>query len=391
VNAPQSGWPHRVWADIRLDHLRDNVALLRNRLAPTTRLMAVVKADAYGHGAVAIARELQSIGVDAFGVGDSGEAFELREAGVRGTILILGAIVDGEQERVVAHDLSVCIHSESRIDRLEREARRQGRRCRVHLKVDTGMGRLGVLPSRALALARRIARSRDLELEGVATHFAGTSARADAANRRQLDAFLRVRAAITRERLGAPLYHASSSSVLFSSLDAELDMVRPGLALYGVRPADAGADAEKLKPVLSLHTQVIFLKDVPAGTTIGYDRLFAAPKKTRIATLPVGYNDGLPWSLAGAGRVLVRGTPAPIVGRVSMDYTMLDVGHVRGLKVGDPVTLIGRDGEAAVAADELARAAGTIPYAIFCALGRRVARVYHSARRSPGRPLAAHA
>jgi len=377
VNAPQSGWPHRVWADIRLDHLRDNVALLRNRLAPTTRLMAVVKADAYGHGAVAIARELQSIGVDAFGVGDSGEAFELREAGVRGTILILGAIVDGEQERVVAHDLSVCIHSESRIDRLEREARRQGRRC--------------VLPSRALALARRIARSRDLELEGVATHFAGTSARADAANRRQLDAFLRVRAAITRERLGAPLYHASSSSVLFSSLDAELDMVRPGLALYGVRPADAGADAEKLKPVLSLHTQVIFLKDVPAGTTIGYDRLFAAPKKTRIATLPVGYNDGLPWSLAGAGRVLVRGTPAPIVGRVSMDYTMLDVGHVRGLKVGDPVTLIGRDGEAAVAADELARAAGTIPYAIFCALGRRVARVYHSARRSPGRPLAAHA
>jgi len=391
VNSPQRVWPHRVWADIRFDHLRDNVALLRNRLRGATRLMAVVKADAYGHGAVPVARELQAIGVDAFGVGDSGEALELREAGIRGTILVLGAIVEGEQESVVQNDLSVCIHSETRIDRLAREARRLGRRCKVHLKIDTGMGRLGVLPTRALALARRIAKSRDLELEGVATHFAGTSSRRDPENRRQLETFLRVRAAIAREGLGEPIYHAAASAVLFSGLDAELDMVRPGLALYGVAPADAGAAAAGLKPVLSLHSQVIFMKDVPAGTSVGYGRLFVAPGRTRIATLPVGYNDGLPFSLSGSGRVLLRGGFAPIVGRISMDYTMVDVGHVRGLKVGDPVTLIGRDVEAELKVEELARAAGTIPYAIFCSLGRRVARVYHSARRSPGRALAAHA
>lgn len=388
---PQRMWPHRVWADVRLDHLRDNVALLRSRLRGATRLMAVVKADAYGHGAVPVARELQSFGVDAFGVGDSGEALELREAGVRGTILVLGAIVEGEQERVVANDLSVCIHSESRIERLAREARRLGRRCRVHLKIDTGMGRLGVLPTRALALARRIARSRDLALEGVATHFAGTSSRRDPENRRQLELFLRVKAAIEREGLGEPIYHAASSAVVFSDLDAELDMVRPGLALYGVAPADAGAAADGLKPVLSLHTQIIFMKDVPAGTPIGYGRLFVALRRTRIATLPVGYNDGLPFSLSGAGRVLVRGEFAPIVGRISMDYSMVDVGHVRGLKVGEPVTLIGCDGERGLRVDELARSAGTIPYAILCSLGRRVARVYHSARRSPARTLAAHA
>ena len=391
MNSPQRVWPHRVWADIRFDHLRDNVALLRNRLRGATRLMAVVKADAYGHGAVPVARELQAIGVDAFGVGDSGEALELREAGIRGTILVLGAIVEGEQESVVQNDLSVCIHSETRIDRLAREARRLGRRCKVHLKIDTGMGRLGVLPTRALALARRIAKSRDLELEGVATHFAGTSSRRDPENRRQLETFLRVRAAIAREGLGEPIYHAAASAVLFSGLDAELDMVRPGLALYGVAPADAGAAAAGLKPVLSLHSQVIFMKDVPAGTSVGYGRLFVAPGRTRIATLPVGYNDGLPFSLSGSGRVLLRGGFAPIVGRISMDYTMVDVGHVRGLKVGDPVTLIGRDVEAELKVEELARAAGTIPYAIFCSLGRRVARVYHSARRSPGRALAAHA
>jgi len=391
VNAPQRVWPHRVWADIRLDHLRDNVALIRNRLAPATRVMAVVKADAYGHGAVPIARELQALGVDAFGVGDSGEALELREAGIRGTILVLGAIVEGEQERVVANDLSVCIHAETRVDRLEQEARRQGRRARVHLKVDTGMGRLGVLPSRALALARRIARSRDLSFEGVATHFAGTSCKRDPENERQRDAFLKVRAAVEREGLGRPLYHAAASAALFSDLDAEFDMVRPGLALYGVAPQDAGAAADGLKPVLELHTQVIFLKDVPAGTTIGYGRLFVAPRKTRIATLPVGYNDGLPFALAGAGRVRVRGAFAPIVGRVSMDYTMLDVGHVRGLKVGELVTLIGGAGRAELSVDAMARAADTIPHAIFCALGRRVARVYHSARQSHARTLLAHA
>ncbi len=384
--------PHRVWADIRLDHLRDNVALLRKRLSASTRLMAVVKADAYGHGAVEVARELQALQVAHFGVGDSGEALELRAAGIGGTILVLGAIIDGEQEKVVAHDLSVCIHSESRILQLSTEARRQRHRCRVHLKVDTGMGRLGVLPTRALALARRIARSPWLELEGVATHFAGTSSAHDPANQAQLDAFLEVRAAVEREGLGAPLWHAAASAAIFSGMSSELDLVRPGGALFGIVPADAGAAARGLKPVLSLHTQVIFLKDVLTGTPIGYQRTHRTTGKTRIATLPVGYNDGLPLRLGNRGSVLIRGTRAPIVGKVSMDYTMLDVGRIRGVKVGEPVTLIGRDGALALPVEEVAALADTIPYEVLCSLGRRVARVYHASRReTPREALTAHA
>jgi alanine racemase len=384
--------PHRVWADIRLDHLRHNVALLRRRLDPATRLMAVVKADAYGHGAVEIARELHALEVDRFGVGDSGEALELRAAGVEGSILVLGAIVDGEQEQVVAHDLSVTIHSESRIEQLSREAKRQGRRCRVHLKVDTGMGRLGVLPSRALALARRIARSPWLDFEGVATHFAGTTAGRDAQNEAQLETFLALRAAVVREGLGRPLFHASASAGIYSALKAELDLVRPGGALWGIAPPDAGPAARGLKPVLSLHTQVIFLKDVPAGTPVGYQRTHRTAGKTRIATVPVGYNDGLPFRLANRGAALIRGARAPIVGRVSMDYTMLDVGRIRGVRVGEPVTLIGRDGDASLPVEEVAALADTVAYDVLCSLGRRVARVYHASRRGAVREtLAAHA
>lgn len=384
--------PHRVWVDIRLDHLRDNYQLLRKRLAPATRVMAVVKADAYGHGAVEIARELQSLGVDHFGVGDSGEALELRSAGIGSKILILGAIVDGEQEQVVAHGLAVAIHSESRIAQLAREARRQRHVCKVHLKVDTGMGRLGVLPSRALALLRRIAKNPWLELEGVATHFAGTSSGEDRGNEEQLEEFLELRNAVRQEGLGQPLWHAAASAAIFSSLGAELDLVRPGGALWGIAPAESGAAARGLKPILSLHTQVIFLKDVVAGTSIGYGRTHRTAGKTRIATVPVGYNDGLPLRLGNRGFALVCGARAPIVGRVSMDYTMLDVGRIRGVNVGEPVTLIGRDGAAALPVEEVATLAETLPYEVLCSLGRRVARVYHSSRRGTVREaLAAHA
>jgi alanine racemase len=384
--------PHRVWADIRLDHLRDNFQLIRRRLPKTTRVMAVVKADAYGHGAVEVGRELESLQVDRFGVGDSGEALELREAGIATPIVILGAIIDGEQEQVVSHGLEVTIHSESRIDCLAREARRQGRRCRVHFKVDTGMGRLGVLPQRAMALLRRIARQPWLELAGIATHFAGTAARRDAGNEEQLARFLDLRDQVRREGLGQPLWHAASSAALFSPLRAELDMVRPGGALWGIAPTHAGAAARALKPVLSLHTQVIFLKDVPAGTPIGYERTFSTGSKTRIATVPVGYNDGLPLRLGNRGFALIRGARAPVVGRVSMDYTMLDVGRIKGVRVGEPVTLIGRDGDAALTVKEFAARAGTLPYEALCSLGRRVARVYHASRRGAVREaLAAHA
>jgi len=367
---------HRVWADVRLGALRHNVSAIRGRLPLETRLMAVVKADAYGLGATQVARELFSIGVDSFGVGDSAEAIELRESQVHGLILILGTIVAGEVEPVVAGDLSVCIHSQSRIDALADEARRQGKRCRVHLKVDTGMTRLGVLPSRALDVARHIARKKELVFEGVATHLAGTSG-SDEGNRHQMEIFLELRERIRAEGLGAPLFHAAASAGVFSDQAWALDMVRVGLALHGIAPGGIELSPGILRPILSLSTQVVFLKDVPENTAVGYQREFRARRAMRIATIPAGYNDCLPVSLSHCGAALIRGRRARYVGRISMDYATLDVSDIQGVEVSDRVTLLGADGGEEISLQELAALSGRIPHEFLCGIGKRVRRVYH--------------
>ena len=347
-----------------------------------TELLAVLKADAYGMGAVAFAQCLGREGVSAFGVGDSSEAIELRAAGIEGVVLILGAILEGEVARVVREGVSVCVHSESRVESLEAEARRQGRPAAVHLKVDTGMGRLGVLPSRALPLAWRIARSPHLEFEGVATHLAGVRCD-DRGNERQLDRFHEVAATIRREGLGNPSFHAVASTGLFSSLPFRIEgarnWVRAGLALHGIAPVAAVRSAD-LRPVLSLRTQVIFLKDLPVRATVGYQRAHQLERPSRIATIPMGYNDGLPRRLSGRGRALVGGGIAPFVGAVSMDYATLDVTELPGVRVGDPVTLVGERGGRRISLPRFARAGDRIPHEALCALGRRVVRVHAGTR-----------
>lgn len=366
---------HRVWADIDLDALSYNLARVRELLPPRTEIMVVLKADAYGHGAVAVARHLEGEGIWGFGVGDSHEALELRAAGVTRSILILGAIIEDEIEAVVKNDVSVCIHSERRAVLLDREARSQGKQARVHLMVDTGMGRLGVLPRYALGLARKIGDLPGLRLEGVATHYACSADPGDSFTEEQRLRFIEVKGALAEEGIRPAWFHASSSEALFSRRPEPFNLVRPGLAVYGIRASRMHGARPPLRPVLSLKTQIIYMKDVPAGTSIGYGRRYRTPRPTRIATLPIGYNDGLPYRLSGKGYVLVRGRRAPLVGAVSMDYTTIDVGHVEGAAVGDGVTLIGRDGERAITVEDLARMAETIPYEITCGIGRRVRRI----------------
>ncbi|MEW6742844.1 MAG: alanine racemase [Planctomycetota bacterium] len=366
----------RVWAEIDLSAISHNVNVLRSRLRPDTRFMLVIKADAYGLGAVPIARFAESLGVDAFGVGDSSEALELRQAGIVSPILVLGTIVPGEAAQVVANDVSVCIHSRDRIRLLEAEAHRQGRRVKVHLMVDTGMGRLGVSPEKALEMAAAVRESHHLELEGAATHIAGTCAADLDEDRDQLRRFRWVRAALPAAGFHGLVYHAANSRAILKGLGTDLDMVRPGLAVYGTDPDPDGETRSLLRPVLSLRTQLSFLKDVEAGTAISYGRLYRTSRLSRIATLPVGYSDGLPRRLSNKGRALVRGLEAPIVGAVTMDYTMIDISYIPGACVGDTVTLIGRDGEAAISVADVARAADALPYEVTCGLGRRVRRFY---------------
>lgn len=365
---------YRAWAEIDLDALSHNLSRIAARTGPNVRTMLVAKADAYGHGAVAIAHHARHCGVRAFGVGASSEALELRQSGVRSRILVLGTIVDEEASTVLRHDIEIALHSSDRRRFLQELASRLGLIARVHLKVDTGLGRLGVLPHKAIELLDEIRASSHLELAGVMTHMAAPGGAHDPHTHEQLSVFERVLDEARERSLLRGWVHAANSACVFTGAPL-YDCVRPGISAYGVLPGDLPG-ADELRPVMSLHSQIVFLKDLPKGATVGYGGTWTAQRPTRIATIPCGYNDGVAWRLANKGEVLVRGARARIVGRVSMDYTCIDVGEIPGVSVGDRVTLVGAQGDERITLEELADAAGTIPYEISCAIGKRVERLY---------------
>lgn len=366
----------RVWSEIDLSAIRNNVEVVRRHVRPGTRIMAVVKADAYGHGAVPVAWTALEAGASSLGVGDSSEALQLRENGITGPILILGAIIEEEIAKVVEYDIAVTVHSADLLPLLNDEARRRHQILRVHLKVDTGMGRLGVSPEGAVHVVREILSHRNLELEGISTHLSSVASGNREYTLEQLDRFQAALGEIARDGVRPPVVHVANSVGLFSFPQAHFDMVRTGIAMYGLDPGLFAAMQLPLQPALQLKTRVAFLKGVPEGTCVGYDQRYETRRATRLATCPVGYNDGYPHLLSNKGVALVRGRRVPLVGTVTMDYVMLDVGDLPDTAVGDEVTLIGRDGVEEIRVEELARKIGTIPYEITCGLGRRVKRVY---------------
>jgi alanine racemase len=365
----------RVWAEIDLAALEQNFRHMLSRAPAGTKTLAVLKADAYGHGATICATKLAELGVSMIGVGDSREALELRAAGVEAPVLILGAIVEGEMRAVVENDVASCIHSAQRAKLLSVVAQALGKRARVHLKVDTGMGRLGVRPEIARELAGAIARDPWLELEGICTHYGSAASPVPFHTSEQVTSFVKLLQDVRADGVAAPLVHASNSAALFSTLSEHFTMIRVGLGLYGINPGNLPVGESPVKPVLSLRTQVVFLKDLPAGSPVGYNRTLVTKRPTRIAILPFGYSDGYPYALSNRAHVLVRGELVPVVGAVSMDYTTIDVTDVRDVQVGEEVTVIGSSGKRRIGVEDLARAIGTIPYEITARLGRRVARV----------------
>lgn len=365
----------RVWAEIDLGALEHNHRLIMSRLPADTKALAVLKADAYGHGAVICARKLSELGVSMIGVGDSREALELRAAGITAPILILGAIVEGEMRAVVENGVASCIHSAQRASLLSQVAKALGKRTRVHLKVDTGMGRLGVRPEIARELAGTIARDPWLELEGICTHYGSAASPVPFHTSEQITSFVKLVEEIRSDGVNPPLVHASNSAAIFSTLSEHFTMVRIGLGFFGLNPGNLPVGDSPVKPVLSLRTQILFLKDLPAGSPVGYNRTHVTKRQTRIAIVPFGYSDGYPYALSNRAYVLVRGERAPVVGAVSMDYTTIDVTDIRDVAVGEEVTVIGTCGKRRIGAEDLARTIGTIPYEITARLGRRVARI----------------
>lgn len=370
---------NRVWAEIDLSAVRHNVRYVSSVVGRHVAVLAVVKADAYGHGAVPIAYAALKAGCSALGVGDSSEALELRDRGILAPIVILGAIIEEEIPRVVENDIEVTVHSRDLLPLLEQEAARQERRLGIHLKIDTGMHRLGISPAGAMEVAAAIAECPHLRLRGVCTHLSTVAGGNLAYAREQLDLFrtavesLRRRGLIDIETL---VIHAGNSAAVFTLPEGHFDMVRTGIALYGTLPATLAGVRTHLRPVLTLKTRIAALKQIPAGSLVGYDQKYRCSSPTLLATCPIGYSDGYPYQLTNRGVVAIRGVRAPIVGTVTMDYVTVDVSNVPGVSVGDPVTAIGRDGLATIPLEELAELAGTIPYELTCRLGRRVKRVY---------------
>jgi alanine racemase len=368
-----------TWAEIDLDALAANLQTVRRVAGPEVKVMVVVKADAYGHGAVACARRLALAGADWFGVALPEEGVELRRAGVEQPILCLEGFWTGQAELCLRHKLVPVV---SRLDVAEafaRAARAAGVVADVHVKIDTGMGRLGVRHEAAGEFACALKQLKHLRVDGLMTHFAAADEPERAYFTAEQMARFRAACAMFRACGHSPAYEdMANSAAAFAYAAARGQMVRPGGVLYGlwrdVLPPDA--DGTALRPVLAWRTRIMLLKWIEAGETLGYGCTFTAARRTRVATLPVGYADGYSRALSNRGRVLVRGHSAPVVGRVSMDLTMVDVTDVPGVAQDDSVTLLGADGTHELPAEELARTVGTISYEITCGISRRVPRYY---------------
>lgn len=379
-----------IWAEVDLGAVAHNVRELRRCADPRAKVMAVVKADGYGHGAVEVARTALANGAEWLGVARLPEAIPLREAGFDAPILVFGYTPPAEAGRLIDLDLRQSVYSAAAARAYSAVAAALGQRIRVHLKVDTGMGRLGMVPATLsgktpghavgedfIREATAIARLPGLETEGIFTHFAASDSADTSYAERQLSLFLEVLAALRAAGLEFALRHAANSAAVIALPASHLDLVRPGIALYGLKPSDeVDLAAVSLKPAMALKTRIIHLKPVPAGTCISYGMTYRTPSPTVIATVPAGYADGFRRLFSSRGEMLVGGRRVPVVGRVCMDLTMLDVGSVPGVRVEDEVVVFGRQGGASISADDLARALGTINYEIVCDLTARVPRVY---------------
>ena len=365
-----AGTPFAPVATVDLDAIRRNARWLRGRCAPGTKLLAAVKADAYGHGAVPVARALERDGVGWFGVATADEAVQLRDGGVHGRLLAFGPLRGEALARALDADVDLTVCDEDDVAAAAAVAC-PDRPARVHLKVDTGMGRLGLPPERTVALADRIAAASTLRLEGVWTHLARADEPSHDATDRQLASFREALAALEAAGHHPPLRHAANSAGTIAHPGAHFDLVRPGISLYGYPPGPELADAaSELEPALTLETPVVFVKRVAPGAAVSYGHRWRAPSETTIATVRIGYADGYPRALTNLGEVVVRGRRCRVVGTVCMDQTMVDVGELE-VAVGDRATLLGPAGPRA---DALAERIGTIPYELLTRLSARIQR-----------------
>lgn len=375
----------RVYAEVDLDAIRSNMENMKANIASNTKIIGVIKTDGYGHGAVPIARELESLEyLYGFAVATAEEACILRDAGIKKPILILGYIFPYSYEKIIENDIRITVFRYDTLKELSNTSallKKKGinKHAKVHIKVDTGMSRIGVRPDTdGLCFVEKALETEGIEVEGIFTHFARADEADKSSANRQLTLFGHFLDRI-KEKTGRqiPIRHCSNSAGILELPQANMDVVRAGITLYGLWPSNqVRKDIVMLTPVLSLYSTIVYIKEIEAGTGVSYGSTFVSEKRMRIATVPIGYGDGYPRGLSGKGFVLVRGKKAPILGRICMDQFMIDVTHIPEALEGDKVTLIGRDGQEQITMEQLGDISGRFNYEFACDIGRRVPRVY---------------
>ena len=369
----------RVKALISLDAVEYNFEQMKKNIKEGTKIVAVIKADAYGHGAVPIARMIQEYDyIWGFATATAQEALQLRRAGIRKPVLVIGLVFEEYYEKLVENEIRMAVCDYETARKFDEAAKKKGKKGLIHLAVDTGMTRIGFKDDKeCLEEIRCIYELSDVRIEGLFTHFA----RADEYDRSpamvQLKRYLDFAELLEKNGIHIPLHHCSNSAGIIRVPEANLDMVRAGITIYGIYPSDeVEKDIVKLKPVMELKSHVSYVKDVQPDTEVSYGGTFVTSRPTRMATIPVGYADGYPRQLSGKGWVLIHGKKAPICGRVCMDQFMVDVTEISDVKAGDEVTLLGRDGDEFISADTLGDLSGRFSYEFVCDINKRVPRIY---------------
>lgn len=370
----------RGYIEVSLDNILNNMDQMKKHIADNTKILAVVKTDGYGHGSVPIARAIEGLDyLFGYAVATAEEALELREAGIEKPILILSYSFPYAYPMFVEEEIRVTVFRHDMLKELGEIACSQGKEAIVHIKVDTGMGRIGITPDEAgISFIKEAINTPGIKLEGIFTHFACADMEDLSSAREQVKIFKEFVGKAEQETgYQIPIHHCSNSAGIVQLSEANMDLVRAGITMYGLMPSDeVRIDVISLKPALSLHSHIAYIKEMTPGQTISYGSTYVVEKPMKVATIPLGYGDGYPRSLSGKGYVLIRGQKAHILGRICMDQFMVDVSDISDVKEGDKVTLIGRNGADQISADVLGEMSGRFNYELVCDLNQRLPRVY---------------
>ena len=369
----------RVYAKIDLDAIAYNMEQMKQNIRPETKVMAVIKADGYGHGAVQIAEMMERWNyIWGFAVATLDEAVVLRTEGIQKPILVLGCVFPDQYMEMLKHEIRMNIYTEEMAESISRMAAREGKTAYMHIKLDTGMSRLGFgINEQSAETIKRISKMPNVNMEGIFTHFTKADEKDKSFTKKQIQEFVWMTERLKEKNVRFTYEHCSNSAGIIDVPEANFDIVRAGISTYGLYPSEEVDKTNvKLKPALALKSHVAFVKEIERGTPVSYGGTFVAKENMKIATIPVGYADGYPRSLSNKGYVLIRGKKAPILGRVCMDQFMVDVTQIEGVSFGDKVTMIGKDGNEILPVEVLSELSGRFNYEFVCDLGKRIPRVY---------------